>query len=103
MKGFLGIRWTVGRKLALAFGALVAIVVTMGVVSFVVLSSLEDKHERVVAAAAPAFDAQTRAQVDALNGDFGVAGRQLARAARDRARRRDRARDRARAVDHARR
>ncbi|MDO8185389.1 methyl-accepting chemotaxis protein [Conexibacter sp. JD483] len=70
MKGFLGIRWTVGRKLALAFGALVAIVVTMGVVSFVVLSSLEQKHARVVAAAEPAFDAQTRAQVRQLNADF---------------------------------
>ena len=70
MKGFLGIRWTVGRKLALAFGAMVAIVVTMGVVSFVVLSSLEEKQERVVVAAQPSLNAETRARVDAMNADF---------------------------------
>jgi methyl-accepting chemotaxis protein len=70
VKGFLGIRWTVGRKLALAFGALVAIVLVMGAISFVNLASFEDDHSRVVDAATPALDAQTRDRVEALNGDF---------------------------------
>ncbi len=42
----------------------------MGVVSFVVLSSLEEKHARVVAAAQPSLNEATRAQVREMNADF---------------------------------
>ena len=70
MKGFLGIRWTVGRKLGLAFGLMVAIVLTMGLISFKNLATFERQHDRVVDAAAPSLDAGTRAQVDRLNETF---------------------------------
>jgi methyl-accepting chemotaxis protein len=70
VKGFLGIRWTVGRKLTLAFGAMVVIVLVMGAISFSNLSSLQHDHDRVVAAAMPALDAGARARVTASNDDF---------------------------------
>jgi methyl-accepting chemotaxis protein len=70
VKGFLGIRWTVGRKLALAFGAMVVIALAIGASSLVNLASLERDHDRVVAAAAPALDAATGARVETLDGDF---------------------------------
>jgi methyl-accepting chemotaxis protein len=70
VKGFVGIRWTVGRKLTLAFGAMVAIILAMGVVSFVNLASFEHDHDRVVAAATPSLTAAERARVAALDDDF---------------------------------
>ena len=70
MKGFLGIRWTVGRKLALAFGLMVAIIVAMGVVSFANLGSLEGSHDRVVAATAGSLGEGAQARVAALDDDF---------------------------------
>ncbi|MBB4663551.1 methyl-accepting chemotaxis protein [Conexibacter arvalis] len=70
VKGFLGIRWTVGRKLTLAFGLMVALVVVMGVVSFANLSSLEGSHDRVMAASAADLDAASAARVAELQEDF---------------------------------
>jgi methyl-accepting chemotaxis protein len=47
----LGIRWTVGRKLTLAFGAMALLVAVVGTIALVELGSLQDEHDRVVAAA----------------------------------------------------
>ncbi len=70
MKGFLGIRWTVGRKLTLAFGLMVALVIVMGTVSFANLSSLEGSHDRVVTAASGDLSAATQARVGELQESF---------------------------------
>ncbi len=51
MKGWMGIRWTVGRKLGLAFGAVSLFLIGVAVVALVTLASLERDHERVVKAA----------------------------------------------------
>jgi methyl-accepting chemotaxis protein len=70
VKGFLGIRWTVGRKLTLAFGLMVAIIVAMGIVSFANLSSLNGSHERLVAATAGSLDGAAQERAARLQEEF---------------------------------
>jgi methyl-accepting chemotaxis protein len=70
VKGFLGIRWTVGRKLTLAFGLMVVLVVVMGTVSFYVLGKLEGSHQRVLDATASSLDGSAQARVADLQSDF---------------------------------
>ena len=72
MKGFLGMRWTVGRKLALAFGAMVGLVAVIALVAFVNLASLESDHDRLVEAARPALDGAAAAEVAARDDAFGA-------------------------------
>ncbi|MDO8210518.1 methyl-accepting chemotaxis protein [Conexibacter sp. CPCC 206217] len=70
MKGFMGVRWTVGRKLALAFGAMLVLVLATGAIALSSIASLQDDHDRVVGAATPALDAAARARVATIDQDF---------------------------------
>ncbi|HXE45236.1 MAG TPA: methyl-accepting chemotaxis protein [Conexibacter sp.] len=48
VKGFLGIRWSVGRKLGLAFGGVVCFLVGVSVVALHEISTLERDHNRTM-------------------------------------------------------
>jgi methyl-accepting chemotaxis protein len=48
VKGFLGIRWSVGRKLGLAFGGVVCFLLGISIVALHAIGSLERDHDRVV-------------------------------------------------------
>jgi methyl-accepting chemotaxis protein len=49
VKGFLGIRWSVGRKLGLAFGGVVCFLLGVSIVALHAIRTLERDHERVLA------------------------------------------------------
>jgi methyl-accepting chemotaxis protein len=69
VKGFLGVRWTVGRKLGLAFGAMVLFVVGIAIAALATISSLSHDHDAVLAAL-PRFDGAERARVEQADASF---------------------------------
>ncbi len=49
MKGFLGVRWSVGRKLGLAFGGVVCFLLGISLVALHAIGSLTADHDRAIA------------------------------------------------------
>jgi methyl-accepting chemotaxis protein len=71
VKGWMGIRWTVGRKLGLAFGAVVLFLIGVTIVSFKAMDSLSSNHRRLVSAVQHGVIINTdRAQIDQLDASF---------------------------------
>jgi methyl-accepting chemotaxis protein len=72
VKGFMGIRWTVGRKLGLAFGGVSLFVLGISLVTLYTLGSLERDHDRLTNTLRPWFGSGDRARIEALDHDFGA-------------------------------
>jgi methyl-accepting chemotaxis protein len=70
VKGFLGMRWRVGRKFGLAFGGVVLFLLGVAVVALWTMGSLAHDHARLVRAALPQLTGASRAHVRALDHDF---------------------------------
>ncbi|MGB2711779.1 MAG: methyl-accepting chemotaxis protein [Conexibacter sp.] len=70
MKGFLGIRWTVGRKLGLAFGGVALFVVGISIAALVTFASLAHDHDRLVERVQPWLQGGDRATARQLDHDF---------------------------------
>jgi methyl-accepting chemotaxis protein len=70
MKGFLGVRWTVGRKLGLAFGGMTLFVLGISIAAIATIGSLASDHKRVVGAALPWISGDARTHVEQLSHDF---------------------------------
>ena len=101
VRGFLGVRWTVGRKLGLAFGGVVCFLIGVSIVALHAIGSLASDHDRAMA--------QLPAMLDNRAVPHRRRQRQLPRdrqldppADRPRDDRRRAARDRRRDLDHAR-
>jgi methyl-accepting chemotaxis protein len=70
VKGFMGVRWTVGRKVGLAFGGVVLFVVGIAIGSWIEISSLKQDHARLVSAALPWSPMADRPRLLRLDADF---------------------------------
>ncbi|MCW2953291.1 MAG: methyl-accepting chemotaxis sensory transducer [Conexibacter sp.] len=70
MKGLLGVRWTVGLKNGLAFGAVTLFLLGIAVAAIVTLDGLRSDHERIVGTALPRLAAAERDRLTALDHDF---------------------------------
>src|SRR5262249_42294340 len=68
VKGLFGIRWTVGRKLGLAFGAVALMLLGLAAVAWQTIDSLNRSHQQLAAYALPWFT--NRAHAQALNQSF---------------------------------
>ena len=69
MKGFLGIRWTVGRKLGLAFGGVVCFLLGISIVALHAIGSLASDHDRAMRQL-PAMLSDRAGRIAAANASF---------------------------------
>jgi methyl-accepting chemotaxis protein len=69
VKGFLGIRWSVGRKLGLAFGGVVCFLLGVSVVALHAIGSLAADHDRAMRTL-PAMPAARAHRIAAANDSF---------------------------------
>ncbi|HEX4806207.1 MAG TPA: methyl-accepting chemotaxis protein [Conexibacter sp.] len=69
MKGFLGIRWSIGRKLGLAFGGVVCFLIGVSIVALHAIGSLSHDHAAVLDQV-PRLDTIARARIDRMNASF---------------------------------
>jgi methyl-accepting chemotaxis protein len=70
VKGFMGVRWTVGRKVGLAFGGVVLFVIGIAIGSLIEIGSLEHDHRRLVRAALPWSPLRDRPRLLRLDANF---------------------------------
>jgi methyl-accepting chemotaxis protein len=70
VNGWMGIRWTVGRKLGLAFSGMSLFVLGISIAALVTIDSLSNDHARLVRAALPGLGAADRARVTGFDHGF---------------------------------
>jgi methyl-accepting chemotaxis protein len=69
VRGFLGLRWTVGRKLGLAFGGVVCFLLGVSIVALHAIGTLSRDHQAVLDQL-PRLDSSARARIDHANESF---------------------------------
>jgi methyl-accepting chemotaxis protein len=70
VKGFMGVRWTVGRKVGLAFGGVALFVAGIAIAAIAVISSLSGDRARLVRVALPHLTGAERAHVARIDHGF---------------------------------
>jgi methyl-accepting chemotaxis protein len=70
MTGLLGVRWSVGLKNGLAFGAVTLFLLGIALAAIVTLDGLRRDHERILDAALPRLAGAERARLTTLDHDF---------------------------------